>query len=167
MDAKIDGHLSRGAGELNAVKIELTGIKEKFDAVSARFNNEVNKWTVESGKLKKALSKGSSELRQVEEHIWDLRNIPGNILITQTQGLSADVELGDASRVKLTLGRMIATIQQNFVKKGKTLEEGDYAFLESRVKVAEAIAPIEVAEVLRRLDGVRPSAESRNADTSA
>lgn len=92
---------------LDKVRVELTEAKNQLFTDHSDLNNHVDELrtkleaaTQSIAQIHKGLAHTNAELRHVEEHIWDLKNIPGNVLITQTQGLEAAISAGNTHQIK-------------------------------------------------------------------
>jgi hypothetical protein len=62
----------------------------------------------------KSISDTNYELRLAEENIWEIKNIPINVLVTQAQGLSHALETEDKKSISRVLERMEKFIGNNF-----------------------------------------------------
>ncbi|MNP46827.1 hypothetical protein D3C76_1408520 [compost metagenome] len=110
--------------------------------------------------LKKSLQAAEMELRDVESVVWDIREIPGNILITRAQGVRAAVNAGSVYDVK----RLISSIEEILINKYKKAGVKIDPFVADRLsysfEICESICPEDVAKVRHILSGI-PLAEKK------
>ena len=87
------------------------------------------------------------DLRLVEEHVWELKGVPNNVLITQWQSVRLAMEAGNEDRASRFLERLKSTLE-------KLASNGSYAMkpylldgvLET-LKITEVSHPINTAEI--------------------
>lgn len=84
-------------------------------AVTEKLDQRLNKLEVGDSYIKKHIAATTAEMRQIEEHIWDIKKIPTNILITQSQALRAAIEAEDTYHIENVLIRMRDTINDKIL----------------------------------------------------
>lgn len=102
------------------------------------------------GKLEQALSKTQicedkldnleksqvdlkTEIREAAVRIWELKEIPENILISSLQGIDAALETGEKRRIKAFIEKVKKVIVSGFIEKGVNLDEGLIQIIERRL----------------------------------
>lgn len=96
---------------------------------------------------KSDLSASESMLREVEVLVWELRKVPGNMLITHSQGLNAAIASGRIARVQSVLSQIVTTLDNKYVKTGDPVDYKPYEFLDKSLIAAKALDPAGVSKV--------------------
>lgn len=140
LDQKLESALTKFTDNIASVKKDISddskSISNKIEIQSKSLERiEKNNYIMET------------ELRQVEEYVWDMRGIPGNILITQGEGLRAAGKAEDLSRVKSILGRIKKTIQQKYIDTDEKLSKNVLKILEKYLTEAQELDTIGVSEL--------------------
>lgn len=93
------------------------------------------------------MSVSETMLREVEALVWELRKVPGNMLITHSQGLNAAVASGRASRVQGVLSQIEKTLENQYSKTGHPIPYTPYEFLDRSLVAAIDLDPVGVSKV--------------------
>lgn len=93
------------------------------------------------------LSASESMLRGVEVLVWELRNVPGNMLITHAQGLTAAVKSGRISDVEHVLSQIARTLDNKYCKTGDPVSHVPYKYLDESLIAAIDLDPVGVSKV--------------------
>lgn len=111
---------------------------------------------------KSDLSSTESMLRDVEVLVWDLKDIPGNMLITHVQSLDAAVNSGRKMRVTHVLNQLLNTLENKYHKTGKPVESVPHEYLNTSLHTADKIDPIGVSKVREKLANlvISPASEA-------
>jgi len=107
----------------------------------------------------KNLSFSESNLRMVEERVWEMRGIPENVIITQIQGIEAAIEAENFDRVGMILNRLKKTLKK-LSEDGSSIGEYPAKEINSVIENAREHHPIDTAEVIGILNSL-PIAESQ------
>jgi hypothetical protein len=110
LEARNEIHLNRFLSDVTDVRAQITTIRSDLNAQILSLRTQIDTNGKECEKAIRGVAEADASLRQVEEHIGDLRNVPQNILLTQGQGLTSAVEAKNVHQVKSALARMKITI---------------------------------------------------------
>lgn len=102
-------------------------------------------------KTTRNLSEAESALRSVEVMVWELRKIPGNMLITHTQALDAAVKSEKVYLVSHVLDQILNTLQKQYQEPGNAVGNVQYKFLTSSLDNADALDSVGVSKVRQKL----------------
>lgn len=156
---KSEAHLNRLLAEASDLRnrvastdSKVVGLNEAVGSLDASLKTSVKA-------IRQLISENAAELRQVEEHIWELKGVPSNILITQSQGILAARDAENPARVKSVLTRMKETIERHFISKDRALPRRLRVLIEPNIVGAQEIDSILATEVLDLLDRVQPEGE--------
>jgi hypothetical protein len=155
---------SKNAAFLNKLLLDTSEIRAEVGTLRTEVSSQQTNLRVAIEDVTKALQQAKQTdlltmvyLRQAEEYIWELKNIPSNILITQSQALEAANDAQLPSQIKSILDRMKSTIQKFYVAKNASLGENARKILETEISLAAKTNPIEAAEVIEMLRKVSPN----------
>lgn len=136
---------AKGEAQLERLTSELTELRANISNLTIESNNrikeinDVRKNLERSTKAQEeAILTAESDLRFVEEFVWDTRNSPGNILITQRQGIDACIQSNQVLRINDILDRMNHTLQKYYIGHKEVLDKDTHD---------------DIAETLKKLDG--------------
>lgn len=146
--------------QLSEVRSLIEGVRAEVLADVKKNASDVQVSMSDISSLKKGLEAAEMELRDVESVVWDIREIPGNILITRAQGVRAAVKAGSVHDVK----RLISSIEEILINKYKKTGVKIDPFVAERLSysfgVCESFCPEGVAKVRDILSGI-PLAEKK------
>jgi hypothetical protein len=97
------------------------------------------------------LASVEASLREVEVVVWDIRDIPGNMLITHSQGVEAAVESGSKVRVTHMLNQVVRTLDNKYCNSGKSVAAKHYEYLDKSLVAANKFDPDGVLKVRAKL----------------
>jgi len=161
------GELERALGAksdatFNGLLAEASDLRKQLVTIRAEIATEVKqlKATAElsakdMSNTNKSIALTEANLRQVEEYIWDLKNIPGNILITQGQGLTSAMEAQDLYQIQSVLDRMKLTISTQILPNGLQLHKDIIERIDKKLEKAMKFSKIEVVKVAEVQDLLR------------
>lgn len=151
IENRIEGIENRTSSNLIEATKSIESTKEKTNELSKIISNLEDKIKTVSSNNQKNYSKAISVSREIEEKVWEIKNIPTNILITQNQSILACVAAGDKSGATLAISRMKATIKKYFPAGGDKISKDLSSHLEKRLSKASDMLPAETAEVIELL----------------
>ena len=154
VDAKSEAHLSRLSSETGDVRTQLTSVVQQVNDLTKDWLKTQNEVKNKFAEVKKEFSRSAADLRLAEENIWELKEIPANILLTQVQGLNAVVE-SNPDLIKLFLSRMKETIEKGFLISDKSLKNNELSLIKGSLSVVSQVNPIETAEVQDLLSKIK------------
>lgn len=97
--------------------------------------------------LAKRVNEVEALVRQVEENIWDLKDLPGNILLTQAQSLEAAIAADSGELARSALNRMKETILTRIQPGKHSLPKSTLDLLAENLIKAAKVDPVLSAEV--------------------
>lgn len=97
--------------------------------------------------VNRKLAEAEADLRDVEVLVWDLKEIPGNMLITYSQGLTAAIQASNKSRVSHILSQIVNTLEKKYCKPGLDMSFKANHWLTESLNEANDLDPSGVAEV--------------------
>lgn len=152
---QLDALSNRTDSEIQAQRLEL---RTDLQGLEARLASIVEAIAATERMLdlqRKSVSDVEATARQVEEHVWGLKGIPINVLLTQGQGLDAAMDADNKWRVESILHRMKDTLLgRGGAKPISQIVSSTQADLMESVKSATKLAPEladEVATLLAKL----------------
>ena len=154
VQASVGGFADRVSNEQIALRTELQGAINKLDERVVAIDDQLLKSVQVFKLINKRLHGVEATAREVEEHIWDLRGIPVNVLITEGQGLRAAVKAEDEAMVKAVLERMKETLSTKLIAKNHSLKSSVANHLRSTIETAASLSAVTMNEVLALLDTV-------------
>lgn len=98
-------------------------------------------------KLEKAQVILKTEVLEAEVRIWELKEIPGNILISSLQGIDAALETGEERRIKAFMEKAKKVIISGFIKTGAHLDEELQQIIERRLVKLEIKYPEDTNDI--------------------
>ncbi|MNR20390.1 hypothetical protein D3C85_1372270 [compost metagenome] len=110
--------------------VQLSEARSTIDSVRTELMGEIR--SVEKGcdelqggvlSVKRLLSHLEAELREVEMEVWELQDIPMNMLISLGQGLRAAKESDNKSGVSRILKKMLEVVDNKLLQEGETIKE--------------------------------------------
>ncbi|PPJ43980.1 MULTISPECIES: hypothetical protein [unclassified Pseudoxanthomonas] len=160
VESRIESLIGRTSGEISEVRSRNEELRSRIDSLSEKLGALQDVLSSNSSRIDKELQQGAAIAREIEEHIWKLKKIPSNILITQLQGLSASLAADDEWGVKRVLARMKSTINDEFVSSGLKIQKRMKGLFEDSLAQAQKIVAVEASEVLQLiLDNLEEDAE--------
>jgi hypothetical protein len=153
VDSKLEAETVRAARDIDLLRSEVSKGEETLSKALAQAQLSLDKVLTTSEVHKKKISESEAMLRQVEEHVWDMKGVPANILVTQSQGIRAAIAADDRYYVSNVLTRMKGTLSTNMsaLEMGKETRD----LVETTLSEAAKIDPTSASEVLELLGKVR------------
>lgn len=152
---------SKSEATANRFNSNVTELRSKIESVENLVRNFEKLLKISEEKtnsrlitILKTISEQTAELREVEEHTWELKGIPGNILITQAQGLQAAMNADSKDLVSNILARMNKTLEEKVIAVNKRLNKGSTQSIIRPLVEAEAYDPISVNKFRESLSKV-------------
>jgi hypothetical protein len=157
-DEKSDLHFQRFSTELS----DLRGVVHEAAKIQASM---LEKMLTQKTEIEKVTSDTARRayitevtLREVEEHVWELKKLPINIFLTQCQGLSMATYVKDVSLAKNILLRMKATLEKSMGERPFWLPKATVESTLNQVRLSSALAPVEASEVTALVEAIRTEA---------
>jgi len=150
-------HEARSQQDLNRMLDQATQVRSQFEAVRLSLENKFDQLL--SGTMKFEARVDSieetqialiMELRKAETHIWEIKKVPTNILISSLRGLDAAMASGDKSKIDDFIKRIKRVITFDFTVLGSDLDDELQQFIENRLIRLESEYP-EYAREIRQL----------------
>lgn len=159
VDSRLDSHFTRVARDIDIARAEAAGMNERISTTIEQFKSQLA--TLEKAKSRSEIADSEMEaaLRQVEEHVWELKGIPINMLITQTQGLRAAIKASNRFYVASALERMEKTITTSILPDKKDVDAKMLKRISEDVANASAIEPVAAATVSELLEQIQVKPE--------
>lgn len=145
----------------NNIDKEITSVKEDLSASVVRGQEVADDLSqLKTDVLKKIdvnsqdISLTDANLRVVEEHVWDLKGIPNNVLITQSQGIESYVAGGNYLMAGTILNRLNMTLAK--LSKDTTFKIGEFAHdhIADTLEIVSKHHPIDTAETYEILNSI-------------
>lgn len=154
VDGRLDALSQRISTDFQSIRTEMSDLAKTFSESKTNASAQLSELKTSIDDLTKDIRGVESSMRQVEEHIWDLKKIPGNKLITQSQALDAGLKSGQRYLVVSALERMGETIKNEILPNKVALSETVFNSMAETLKSAVAIAPIPASAVAELLQSV-------------
>jgi hypothetical protein len=116
---------------------ERKGVSEAI----AKLENAVGILKQTDAKLLRGLHYSETKLRRVEENMWESEGLFGNVLLTQSQGLSAALKGEYKNTVRSILERMSSTAKK-MASENEDMSKGMIESVASDVKKAASLEPV-------------------------
>jgi len=137
--------------QLSEARKSIEDVRSELISDLKSTNDNIKDFDKNLSETKNDLSEIESILRDVEVLVWDLRNIPGNMLITHSQGLTAAVNSGYKSRVTHVLKQVVNTLENKYCQTGESIEPVPYEYLDKSLHAANKLDPAGVSKVREKL----------------
>jgi hypothetical protein len=146
IDSRLDAFFTRITRDIDIARAEATRYEKENDDAIVQLRAVVQ--TLQEDQKKNLIADNNIEasLRLVEEKIWDLKGIPFNILLTQSQGLKAAIKAENRTYIVSTLERMQLTIK-TIISSNKEIGKNTLDLIELALSEAEVTEPIAVSNV--------------------
>lgn len=156
IDSRLDSHLSGIARDIDIARAEAARLhQENADAIKQQ-KAEVAALQQARTMNQKRDSELEASLRAVEEHIWQLKGIPENRLLTQFQCLQSALDGEHRYYITSTMERMQQTINESILPAKKTLPKSVLDSIKGAVARAANIEPLAAANVSQLLEQIQP-----------
>lgn len=166
MEGRLEDHTARVQPVLAELRISIDQERVIRERAIAEAKESVEKLGYAQDKSVKLISLAEANLRHVEEHVWLLKDVPDNILITQAQGLAA-AALADASgEVESILYRMKEALELHYVKGNNRLDRLMQSHLENVLAKVKDDQQVLLTEIRRTISQVAAE-ESKPAESDA
>jgi len=117
IELKLEAFMDRLGTNSVELRAEIAKITSTIEARITELDKSQKRHEEDNLEIVKNIASCEADLREVEENIWDIKKVPSNILITQSQGLRAAVKADNRFQVKNILNRMTETIETAFLSK--------------------------------------------------
>lgn len=155
IDSRLDNHLSGIARDIDIARAEAARLHQDNAEAIKQQKAEVAALQQARTMNEKRDSELEASLRAVEEHIWELKGIPENRLVTQFQGLQSALDADHRYYITATLERMQKTINESMLPAKKTLPKSVLDRIKAAVAKAAKIEPVAAANVSQLLEQVQ------------
>lgn len=153
MDEKNAQNFERVQQEAQALRAEIPSLRSEFLDRLALVEEPIKDLSKTSAQIEKSVYNLEASLRDVEENIWEMQGLWGNVLLTQGQRVRAASKAGNKYQVEGALRDMVETIEQ-IVDLKQDIDQDLVRLFTSAVKSASESNPIEVKMVLDALSKV-------------
>lgn len=147
LDSRLDSVSAQVLGDRGAARAERDSDQIRVNVALDAIQGLISGIDKKLDKQERNLLLTNANMRIVEETVWKVAKIPTNILISQGQGLEAAVAAKEEFYVKHILGRMKATLNEEFISSGRRFEGQMLGMLEERLQGAESFDAVVVNEV--------------------
>lgn len=160
VDTRLDSHFTRVARDIDIARADAVGMYERMTTSIEQMKSQLT--ALELGKKRSEIAENEMEvaLRDVEVHVWELKGIPINMLITQRQGLDAAIKANSKFSVQFALDGMANTITKSILPAKKNISAKMLKQFFDAVDSAAAIDPVKAASVKALLEQVQVEPEA-------
>jgi hypothetical protein len=130
--------------KLDSVRLELVEMISSSSAREAALQKKL-------GQSNKRLLSYATQFYQVEEMVWELKDNPACILITQSQALTSALGAESEYHVRSAIERVHATLKKHYENKGVKLDEDEVRTVEEILDLATAKEPQLVQDIRQTL----------------
>jgi hypothetical protein len=155
MSTKLASQLDRISQETNELKIELINSKNKAEKIDSQISSNTEQQKVEVEELKAEVLKLRVECFSLERYIWEIKDIPGNLLMTLMQGLSAayiakrEWEIGNFPK------KIEDVVDSKYIKQNRKIHRSTLQILTREIdeisKYSEEVG-IQITELLNKIE---------------
>ena len=148
----------RNEAHLKMVVDQGAELRSKLDSVRLELVEMINSTSEREALLQKKLGQSNKRLLsyatqffQVEEMVWELKDNPGCILITQSQALTSALGAESEYHVRSTIQRVHDTLMKHYENKRVKLDEDEVRIVEEILNLAAAKEPQLVQDIRQTL----------------
>lgn len=117
-------------------------------------NEEIKKVYSRVESLRQDLESAEVELREVESVVWDIKKIPGNMLITQTQALKAAVRSKSYIHVQRVVSKIHSLLEEKYIHTGGAIKPRIVTWITESLDFAEELDPEGVEKARTMLSSI-------------
>lgn len=162
VDSRLDSHFTRVARDIDISRAEAVGMSDRISTTLDQLKSQLTALDQAKNRSQIADSELEAALRQVEWLVWELKGIPTNTLITQSQGLAAAIEANNKLYIGIALDGMAETIAESILPNNKDISAAMLKIIGENVANALAIEPIKAERVSELLRQVKVSPEDKS-----
>ncbi|NVZ50259.1 hypothetical protein HX792_07935 [Pseudomonas sp. B6002] len=129
------------------LRSELIAEIKSVESTAVKFTDDLHSIDVK-------LANAEMELREVEMVVWQLDDVPENMLISLGQGLQAAAEAGNKAGVTRMLGKILDVIDKKFLEAGQTIESDTVQMLNNDLDYARSLKFAGTAKVKKALSQI-------------
>ena len=145
---------ARSQQDLNRMLDQAAQVRSQFEAVRLSLEEKFDqllsgtmKFEAKVDSVEKTVIALRAELRKAETRIWEIKKIPGNVLISSLQGLDAALVSGEKWRIEDFVKQIKRVIKSDFIGLRASLDEELQEFIEKRLTKLESEYPEHVSEI--------------------
>lgn len=97
------------------------------------------------------LANAEVQLREVEMEVWELQEVPENMLISLSQGLRAAAAGENMAGAARVISKMLQVVEERFIKEGLVIENDTLSILRRDFEIARAINPAGISKLKKAL----------------
>lgn len=142
---QLEATIVRFESEINTLREEIKNAEATSTAHLAQLGEVQKEAGLSLSILRKSISDVEATTRRVEEHVWEIKKIPNNVLMTQAQGLDAAMDAENKWMVESTLQRMKLTLKR--MDKNHPLSAGTRDDILGTVNASSKFSPVLADEV--------------------
>lgn len=150
LESRLESQLDRFSHDVLSTRQEISALRAELVAKFKDLEAPIDGLTRRTEALEKSLAYANAEMRHIEEFVWEIKGVWGNVLITQSQGISDAARAEAPYLIQGALMRMKATCER-MLRDSIGLAEGAVEVIQKHLSSAEEISPQEVSEVLEIL----------------
>jgi hypothetical protein len=155
LEGKIEKAISLLQSEHAENRRETAALRKELNAYIESAALKLKSATDQISKIDRGLAERESELRHVEEYVWDLKSIQANVLMTQGQGIGAAAAAENKFYLDCVLSRMKSTIEQRILLQNIDISQEVINSVKKRLQSAESQSPTDVAELLSLISKIK------------
>ena len=153
LDKKLEKQISNASDAIGksyaALEKNLTSLTKRVDGDDAKSKN-----------IHKDLANISAEMRLIEEVMWGIKGLHGNMLITQMQGLQSAKDAENTFLFKLVLERMRNTVNDSFLAKKIPIDQTTMKLVNDGLDLCTGIDDLQLVEIRKLLNKIEIEPEN-------
>lgn len=154
VDHKNQAMQDRVFSQLSEARSLIESVRSEVLADVKKTSSDIQDSNAQIASVRKNLEAAEVELRDVESVVWAIKDIPGNILITKSQGVRAAVNAGSEYDVKRLIKSIGELLDEKFKKTGLEIDPFVADRLYDCFKNCEGMDADGVAKARETLDGI-------------
>ena len=160
VNTKLDSLTTRFGNESIELRRETAALRVELTNAISNATKPIATTEARIDTLSQGLAARESELRHVEEYVWDLKGNVANVLITQGQGITAALAAKNKFYLQSAVRRMKSTIETKILNTNAQLSARVLDILRSRVADAEKDEPVAASELLALIAKIKIESEA-------
>jgi hypothetical protein len=161
VDSRLDTYLTKIARDIDIAREEASRATQDNAAATKELKVTIEGLKESEKNSARRDAELEATLRLVEEHVWNLKGIPTNTLITQAQGLASSINAGNRYYIASALERMQKTIKDIVLPDKHAMTNNMVNMIDKTVATAESIEPITASAVRDLLKQIQREPEEK------
>jgi hypothetical protein len=140
-EAKNEDHIKILLNQNSEIRSHIENIRAELLGEVKSIKTSHSKFAEKYRDLEKSILKSEADFRAIEEMVWELKDNPECILVTQSQGVDAAVAAENKYALQSVLKRMNETLTEHFLEKDIKPDNEMFELLDETMSTAQKLEP--------------------------